>query len=71
MRQKNVHHQEAPAVCGQPTLQTKARESTQYNVHLHSKTRARAMATSFQGLLETKADVRWMLEEGEVGERKI
>jgi len=67
--QKNVHHREVPAVCGQPTLQTKARESAQYNVHLHSKPRARAMATSFEKLLETQADVRWMLEEGEVGDR--
>ena len=66
---KNVHHREVPAVCGQPTLQTKARESAQYNVHLHSKPRARAMATSFEKLLETQADVRWMLEEGEVGDR--
>jgi hypothetical protein len=67
--QKNVHHREVPAVCGQPTLQTTARESAQYNVHLHSKTRARAMATSIKELLDTQADGKWMLEEGEVGDR--
>lgn len=33
------------------------------------KTRARKMATSFKGLHETQADIKWMLDEGEVGER--